>query len=132
MGSIVGSVGAKFGARVPATGALVATTNYILTSLYLPVYPTIAGTQFIYVAFEYGWRAFNFQGVGGGAEINATMDGPTAQGQASMWVPVGVGTGNGANPVVAGGYLFTNTGPWAAFQIVPSGAGGYILFGAGG
>ena len=144
MGSIVGTVGDKFGLRIPATGALVNGTNYILTSIYLPKYPAATATNiYIYAAFEYGWRAFIFQGAGGaGAQVNVTIDGPTASGVvgASVWSEVPVpSVGNPVvgsewtNPITAGNQLlFVNSGPWAAFQIVPTSAGGYISFGAGG
>lgn len=143
MGSIAGSVGDKFGARIPNTGTLVSGTSYVLTSVYLPVYPAADATHiYLYVGFEYGWRAFTFQGVGGAAaQVNVTNDGPTASGVvgATAWaaLPVGStgtgGTGIWTNPLTAAmPLIFASSGPWAAFQIVPSASGGYINFGAAG
>lgn len=152
MGSVVGTVGDKFGLIVPGPGiptsgnGINAGQNYVLTSIYLPTYPTVANTTFYYVAFEYGWRAFVLQLVPqagiGSVTVNVTLDGATAQGLGSAWelLPVPTaGTGAWSNPMsnTAGTRLCrVDSGPWVAFQLVvatiPAVQNAYVLFGAGG
>jgi hypothetical protein len=143
MGSIVGSVGAKGGVAIPLPGS----SNAVLTSIYLPTYPVVANTAFFYVAFEFGWRSFQFQlNPTGGAtamtcEVNVTLDPQTAQGLAQNWQPVpmpGTATVNSAtwfNPMTgAAGQQMArvDSGPWVAFQLVGSGgnANSQVFFGA--
>jgi hypothetical protein len=152
MGSVVGTVGDKFGIIVPGPGiptggtGINAGQSYVLTSIYLPTYPTVANTAFYYVAFEFGWRAFILQLVPnaavGSVAVNATLDGQTAQGNGSAWEPLPAptaGTGTWSNPMTnaAGTRLFRiDSGPWVAFQLVvtsiPAAQNAYVLFSAGG
>lgn len=153
MGSVVGTVGDKFGLVVPGpnvpagSGSIIGGQNYVITSIYLPVYPTVANTTFLYAGFEFGWRAFILQlvpaGVAGTVTVNATLDGATAQGNGNAWelLPAPTaGTGTWSNPLSnAGGLrLFRiDSGPWVAFQLVATGSwiatsNAYVLFSAGG
>lgn len=149
MGSIIGTVGDRAGAKI----MLVAGQNLVLTSF--PWYgvtaqpPVVQPPGYYYVAFEFGWTKFVFQIVPGNATagtftVNVTNDQPTAQqspGNPAAWEqlpsPIVEGsTSTWANPLTlsAGGRLFyVNSGPWAAFQIALTGyAGttGYLLFSA--
>lgn len=144
MGSIVGTVGDKVGLRLP----IAAVSNLVITSLAGP-YPAANATNlYTYAAFEFGWRAFAFQLVPGtsgtlSAAVNVTLDQATAQGVvgANLWEqvpPTGLGGAGGfINPMTqAAGtrLLFVASGPWAAFQVVVTGAptgGAAILFSAG-
>jgi hypothetical protein len=153
MGSVVGTVGDKFGLIVPGPRVPTGSTGiangqiYVLTSIYLPAYPIVANTTFLYVAFEFGWRAFVLQlnpGVGGAGTVtvNATLDGATAQGNGNAWETLPTptaGTGVWSNPMgsTAGQRLLRiDSGPWVAFQLAVasfnSAANAYVLFGAGG
>jgi hypothetical protein len=143
MGSIVGTVGDRAGAKI----LLTAGQNLVLSSF--PSLTTPAPAGYYYVAFEFGWTKFVFQIVPGNATagtfmVNVTNDQPTAQqspGNLGAWeqMPSPVVEGSTVvwtNPLTltAGGRLFyVNSGPWAAFQIAVAGyAGttGYLLFAA--
>lgn len=152
MGSVVGTVGAKFGIIIPGPGiptggnGIATGQSYVLTSIYLPTYPVVANTTFYYVAFEFGWRAFVLQLVPnaavGSVQVNVTLDGATAQGQGSAWEPLPAptaGTGTWNNPmtnVAQTRLMRIDSGPWVAFQLVvstiPAGQNAYVLFSAGG
>ena len=139
MGSIVGSVGAKFGLSIPIPAA---TQNIVITSLP-PPYPTIANTTIVYAGFEFGWRNFLFQIVPGtatgmSATVFSTLDGASAQGNANNWEQVPVASGTGwSNPMTgttAERLCFINSGPWCAFLVIVSGAvagSSSVLFAAG-
>lgn len=156
MGSVVGTVGAKFGLQIPAPPAVslpTGTSTVVLTQIALPSYQQASATNtYLYVAFEYGWRAFDFQvvpatGFAGtiSAQVNVTLDAGTASGLtgSTAWEPapfpsVGTGSVGWNNPMTAAvstRTLYLNSGPWAAFQIVFTVTGGppvgYMLFGAG-
>lgn len=154
MGSIAGTVGGKFGIILPGPGVpsggngLLDAQTFVLTSIYQPVYPVIANTTFYYVAYEYGWRSFILQLVPAGSsvgtvQVNATLDGATAMGQAQNWEslpqPSSGGGGAWVNPMTTvslARFCRIDSGPWVAFQLVAAGflAGGnsYVLFGASG
>lgn len=154
MGSITGVVGQYGGIRIPPVNApfptLRPSQNWVITSLYDPTYQanwSVSG-GYVYVPFEYGWRAFTFQlipGTGSGNSVNVsgTNDPATAQNLVSLggtWDTIpSAGGAPFANPILMNGstprLLYVNSGPWAAFRLQTGGAfpgssGAYVLFGA--
>jgi hypothetical protein len=148
MGAIAGSVGNRNGARFPpGLLYLAASTAIVITSVQLSQIVTTA-TGYYPGGFEFGWTKFLFQlAIGdasaGSVQVNGTMDHDTALGisGAAVWDPLPAPSDAAGfawnNPLgVASGQrlLFVNSGPWSAFQIVPSadfnGTTSYLLFGA--
>lgn len=155
MGSISGTVGADGGIRIPPLNApnpqLRPNAAWAITSVpdpngnnYLDTWTTTGG--YVYVPFEYGWRAFSFQlvpgsGGAGSVTIQATNAPTAAQNIAGAWETVAAASGAPfPNPLTLNGssgprLLYVNSGPWAAFRFTTGGsyagsAGSYILFGA--
>lgn len=155
MSSITGSVGANGGIRIPPLDAPTPTIRgnmtWIITSLWDASYKSAWTTTggYLYVPFEYGWRAFTFQllpgtGVSANVTIAATNDPPTAQGVNGVqpsgpdWETVSSAMPGFPNPIPLNGpirVLYVNSGPWTAFRIstaggFPGGSGATLLFGA--
>ena len=162
MGSISGTVGADGGVRIPPLDAptpqFKANAAWAITSVpdpngnnYLDTWTTTGG--YVYVPFEYGWRAFSFQLVvvvsGNGTVTVQAINAPTG----AQNIPGGGGPSGAAwetiisasgavfpNPLTVNGsagprLLYVNSGPWTAFRFTTGGAFpgsvvSYMLFGA--
>ena len=153
MGSITGAVGADGGVRIPPlnapTPSFRGSTTWVVTSIYDPNYQNSWTNQFgyLYVPFEYGWRAFTFQlnpgtgTTGPGVAVAGTNDLATAQNLGgNQWEQLPTASGavfSNVMPLngVTSRLCYINSGPWTAFKLstgsgFPGNTGAFVYFGA--